>query len=54
MVLALSEPPAKVSGDEYPPLQLEKEHFFSLNQAKQLERLIVFIQDCIAKKKDDE
>ena len=31
-------------------LELEKEHFFSFSQAEQLERLVAYIQDCIAGK----
>jgi len=35
-------------------LELEQEHFFSLNQAEQLECLVAYIQDCIASKPEDE
>ena len=35
-------------------LELKKEHFFSLNQADQLECLVSYIQDCVASKPEDE
>ena len=35
-------------------LELEKEHFFSLNQAEQLECLVEYIQNCIAAKPVEE
>lgn len=35
-------------------LELEKEYFFSLNQAEQLECLVAYFQDCIASKPEDD